>query len=685
MKEESKSKIKQEQKSREAFHKEFEEEVTTEHRRVIGEEPKKIKIEIERKEEPKKTESQVYKKPLLPRPSVIRSELKLVSRKLEPRVTPPLEIALTDKQRTLLYLLYNMFNGKNVKDVLAIVSGTLGIDIEDLLRELMTLENLNLIVVDNGIINFTYKGEIVVGTITIDNSIVNRVREAITRVPKTPFIHVSYVVGKLIDKENCLASMKTSRKELVVPTTPRVHVGNITLLKMDKSLSVYPKYKAVTITMPRIPHIVTPEINVKTVDKTMSITLTKKYKVTEKHVTKVAEKIKKVVESKGVRLPSSLLTMLFKPVKRYGVKGLLAVKPDRPVIIVAVKSPSDDYIATLLSILREIYRMKIGGLPVGRYTGTKVTRYIAEDELMRQGFIKVIDDSKADFLEFFRITKVEEFDKIDLNKLRDRLTELSVQGLSFLVFYVNRSKADSLLTYLALLRDKIAPAKVVVIPSRKLSTDQKREITRVAWGFVDPKEPLINDTLDQHFKRREEEFYDVLERIAKRKYAKIVRESHEDEAEEGLRGSESALHYQLKIFIVYYLMKKLKIPEEDIETEVELSVGSKKIIPDVYVKSRRLAIEIETFYGTGLTPWRKLERTIEKYLESNVAYEVWIVLPPLQTMLYLKDLISEIKELKEKGYSFIKLYTVDLSRGRLVPIEKIPRRLSKLFTKLASA
>ena len=124
---------------------------------------------------------------------------------------------------------------------------------------------------------------------------------------------------------------------------------------------------------------------------------------------------------------------------------------------------------------------------------------------------------------------------------------------------------------------------------------------------------------------------------------------------------------------MYYLIKKLKVLEEDIETEAELMINGRKIIPDIYVKSRKLAIEIETFYGTGLTPWRKLWKTIEKYTRGNVADEVWIVIPLLQTMLYLKDLINELRELKEKGYSFIKIYTVNLSKGKLISIEKYLR------------
>ena len=160
-------------------------------------------------------------------------------------------------------------------------------------------------------------------------------------------------------------------------------------------------------------------------------------------------------------------------------------------------------------------------------------------------------------------------------------------------------------------------------------------------------------------------------------YAEIVKESVE--SEEGLEGFESALHYQLKIFVVYYLMKKEKIPKEDIETETKLHVDDTQVIPDVYIKSRSLAIEIETFYGTGLSPWRKLERTIEKYLKHHIANEVWIVIPPLQTMLYLRDLVSKLRELRKNGYDFIKMYTIDLSKKRLISIEEVSKKLSKLL------
>ena len=131
------------------------------------------------------------------------------------------------------------------------------------------------------------------------------------------------------------------------------------------------------------------------------------------------------------------------------------------------------------------------------------------------------------------------------------------------------------------------------------------------------------------------------------------------------------------------LWRGCKYPKEHIKTEYAFE--KEGVVADVWVESRRLAIEVETFYGTGIVPWRKLERTIEKYLELRTRYdvrEVWIVMPPLQTVLYLGSLIYKLRELRESGCDFIKLYTINFSKGEVMPIEEVFRRLRKLFQKV---
>jgi len=490
-------------------------------------------------------------------------------------------------------------------------------------------------------------------------------------IPRIPSVLKSNIYRKPLDKRNYLMTIESPRKESNVPDLPKIEI-NFTLVKLNKDVNIVPKNE-VKIPLRRVLQKASTKIGIKSLDKTIFIEPSLKPE-NEENSTKNTKNNNAVSTSDTSNLPSSILTMLFESDdKKYSIEGLIKVKPDRPVIIVAIKSPNDDYIATLLSLLREIYRMKVGGLPIVRYIGTKAEKNIVEDEPIRQGFIKVIDDSEADILKL-----------IDRYKLKDRLTELSGQGLSFLVFYVNEDKKDFLLTNLSSLREKIAPAKIVVIKPSKLTAEQKRELARVTWGYVDPEEISNYATLDKQFKLNEDEFNNVLEKIAtKREYAEIVREGNEVDLEEGEKESESPLHYQLKAFIVHYLIEKENIPRENIETESNKG----GIIPDIYVndKSKKWAIEVETFYGTGITPWRKLERTVEKYIMNKVTdevNEVWIVIPPLQTMLYLNDLVSKIKDLKGKGYNnFIKFYTVDLSKIELVSIEEIPRKISEHFPK----
>ncbi len=102
--------VEQEQKGKERLHVEVE-EVSTRHGRVVKEELREMRIEVEGREERKEVEveSQVREKFLLPRPPTISLELRLASENLRPKVAPPSEVALTDRQRVLLYVLHNLF------------------------------------------------------------------------------------------------------------------------------------------------------------------------------------------------------------------------------------------------------------------------------------------------------------------------------------------------------------------------------------------------------------------------------------------------------------------------------------------------------------------------------------------------------------------------------------------------
>lgn len=529
------------------------------------------------------------------------------------------------------------------------------------------------VVMVSGAARTALRSEVVKAVATGDESAVGGVREA--PVPRVPLVRAPSITGRPVSRGAGPVSEslgEASAEPRAVPIQPRVRAGDVTPvatvrapLVVEGRLSAGPGPAVV----PRAPQVSVPSIRGRLTllrDVHLPVAVKEPEGPPEGAETEAVEGTEEAAEPGGAHPPSSILTMLFGE----GADGLLRVSPDRPTIVVAVKLPGEEYVGTLLSMLREIYRMKAGGLPKGRVAGTAIEKHVVEGEPVTEG-IKVVDDSEAGFLEFFGASTL---DRVDPKRLADRLTELSVQGLRFLVFHVDESKANTLLAYLSSVRHRIAPIKVVVVRPRRLPPELKRELARISWGFVEPGEPVAGDTIDQHFKRREEEFNELLERVAsERRCARRVRASK--------RGPESGLHYQLKAFLVCYLLGKLKVPEEDVETEVVLPAGG-EVVPDVYVRSRRLAIEVETFYGTGQSPWHKLGETVEKYARSGVAGEVWIVIPPLQAALYLRDLIGEARELRRRGYGFVKLYTVDLRRGELVPVELVPRRLGRQLTKL---
>jgi len=233
--------------------------------------------------------------------------------------------------------------------------------------------------------------------------------------------------------------------------------------------------------------------------------------------------------------------------------------------------------------------------------------------------------------------------------------ELSQVGLSFLVFYVGEEKARQLLLYLWSLRSDLGRVKLVVVRPRRAA----RELARLMWLF----DKCFDESVDGCFSAGETAFYDKLEKIARDpKYA--VRPSE----------GESSLHYMLKAFLLHYFAK-MGLRPEDVATEADLG----GVRPDIYVGPLGVAVEVETFYGTGVAPWAKLNETIEKYdvVKGDPRLrEVWLVVPPLQTALFLGGLMRLYREGKKRGRR-VRVFTVDVAHEKLVPIEKYARRIAK--------
>jgi hypothetical protein len=168
-----------------------------------------------------------------------------------------------------------------------------------------------------------------------------------------------------------------------------------------------------------------------------------------------------------------------------------------------------------------------------------------------------------------------------------------------------------------------------------------------------------------------ERFYNDLEDIYRTALVKGIVE----EVKSGRRDNvlETSEHYFLKVFTAYYFVEKEHVNINDIAVEESLCGG----VPDVYVRSRGIAVEIETLYGEGLAWPNKLRQTLEKYRGCREISEIWLVIPPLQASMHLKYLATTARRLRESGdpKSKTRILTVDLGEEKFVPVEEIGRKI----------
>jgi len=118
---------------------------------------------------------------------------------------------------------------------------------------------------------------------------------------------------------------------------------------------------------------------------------------------------------------------------------------------------------------------------------------------------------------------------------------------------------------------------------------------------------------------------------------------------------------------------------EDIRVEEPLPECG-DVIPDVFIASRGVAVEVETLYGEGLAWMNKLVQSVEKYRGCSVS-EVWIVIPPLQASIFMKPLMLFAKWLNERRpiNAVVKILTVDLEAKEFVFVAEIGRLIRRVL------
>ncbi len=352
------------------------------------------------------------------------------------------------------------------------------------------------------------------------------------------------------------------------------------------------------------------------------------------------------------------------PLLRLGV-----VISERPVVIVA-RPTGFGYVEFLKRVLREIYRVRSGGLPEPKHVSTpEDLRLLLPVDVGAGKRLFVLDLSRSRAQE----PKAEDRSGVkdrDLNRLRDRLRELFSQEFGFFVIY-----GDVLSIWQRALTKAVRGYASVVPSPVEVSLRPGRLpfyvlLANVMWGRV--SDPVLD--YERLGFRGFDEFVVWLEDEYWRRLGEVSFEVlYRTRPSAGER--ESELHYLAKAFVVRHLAER--VDPNCVKTEK----GEGAAVFDVVVTCgglQGLVVEVETLYSTG-TVVHKLVETVKRAggetVERAGKRRMWIVVPNPQAVIYLPLLLRTRRELRKEHD--VEFYTLDVTSRGLVRLTDVASMLVK--------
>jgi len=352
------------------------------------------------------------------------------------------------------------------------------------------------------------------------------------------------------------------------------------------------------------------------------------------------------------------------PLLRLGV-----VISERPVVIVA--RPADiGYVEFLKRVLREIYRVRSGGLPEPKHVSTlEDLRLLLPVDVGAGKRLFVLDLSRGRVQGSDTEGRLEVKGR-DLERLRDRLRELFSQEFGFFVIY-----GDVLSIWEQVLAEAVRGYASVVPSPVEVSMRPGRLplyvlLANAMWGRVsdsilDYKRLGFRD-FDEFVVWLEDEYWRRLREVS----FEVLYRTRPSAGER-----ESELHYLTKAFVVRHLAERVDPNCVDTEKGVGAAVF------DVVVTCgdlQELAVEVETLYGTG-TVVHKLVETVKRAggetVERAGKRKMWIVVPNPQAVIYLPLLLRTRRELRKEHD--VEFYTLDVTSRGLVRLADVASMLVK--------
>ena len=391
----------------------------------------------------------------------------------------------------------------------------------------------------------------------------------------------------------------------------------------------------------------------------------------EARLTEDAEALRSVVQAQQLR-GIGLLELLI-PEEREKLRRLLGASAEyvgEPIIIILPESKYHLWYLFWI-ICREIYREVRGAYPepivllekgcdFWLRSAEKLTKKIV---ILHERFIKESEEK-----EWFK----------------KKLQEMFSQGLGFLIMIAeNVSKTEKFIKELC----KPYEGRVIsieAIPELSHLSCNLAKVLSVGFGIhfseiskdLEAKDKIISVTEgevkeylqpDIIVARVDRIYRDFLEELLLSNYLAYVRRDVSE--------YESEDHVAMKVLAVKYLHERVGIEPQKIVCTREVG----KIIADVYVEEKGLAVECETLLGVAPAPLLKIFESVRKYKEQPVN-EIWVIIRNWPAILNIGDLLwakevlkRELRQYNKKVEFFIpdiqnkSLQSIDILREIIRP------------------
>lgn len=336
------------------------------------------------------------------------------------------------------------------------------------------------------------------------------------------------------------------------------------------------------------------------------------------------------------------------------------IKTTGPKIILFKDSFGSSYLNLLEEICKRIYREREGGEPKAR----RISTY---DNFWRRELEKWLDPSHKIITIDLDYTEDGKYPwkDVDDRELKDRLNELYTGQIGFIIF---RTSDDRMFGEYRMKLNNINKASNYRLNIVELVTQPLSEgFANLIWGKVLESVPM--GKFDEVFNKAMKAFQEKLEAIKDEEKGLFKSATTRNKGQIEGKKVQSDLHFNIKVFLVRYLVHKLRKSGFDLKTHEEIrdkiksEVGTMKPVPDIQVDQE--VYEVETLFGEGADADKKIDETIDKYDDEPGIEKVNIVIDNLGFLMHLRELKMKQEQFKRKRFT-IEFHTIDLKKE--VPI-----------------